>query len=70
MILVKTDTVIRNEGMKVLIKHLGKIDAERFISLILREPFDYTKWQKDLWKDKTVKEISEAAMEYRRTDSI
>jgi len=30
----------------------------------------YTKWQKDLWKDKTVKEISEASMEYKRTDSI
>ncbi|MDD2510477.1 MAG: hypothetical protein PHP26_06220 [Syntrophomonas sp.] len=45
---MKTDSVIRNEGMKVLIKHLGKVDAERFISLILKEPFDYTKWQKAL----------------------
>lgn len=62
---MKTDTIIRNEGMKVLLEHLGKVEAERFISLIIREPFDYTKWQKDLWKDKTVKEISEAATEYR-----
>lgn len=62
---MKTDTVIRNEGMKILIKHLGKVEAERFISLIIREPFDYTKWQKGLWEEKTVKEISEAAMNYR-----
>ena len=62
---MKTDTVIRNEGMKVLIKHLGKVEAERFISLIIREPFDYTKWQKGLWEDRSVKEISEAAMNFR-----
>ena len=62
---MKTDTVIRNEGMKILIKHLGKVEAERFISLIIREPFDYTKWQKGLWEEKTVEEISEAAMNYR-----
>lgn len=62
---MKTDTVIRNEGMRLLIEHLGKVEAERFISLIIREPFDYTEWQQDLWKDKTIKDLSEAAMEYR-----
>lgn len=62
---MKTDTVIRNEGMRLLIEHLGKVEAERFISLIIREPFDYTEWRQDLWKDKTIKDISEAAMEYR-----
>ena len=62
---MKTDTVIRNEGMRLLIEHLGKVEAERFVSLIIREPFDYTNWQQDLWKDKSIQEISEAAMEYR-----
>ena len=42
----KTDTIIRNEGMDVLLRCLGKVDAERFISLIIKEPFDYTRWQK------------------------
>ena len=65
MITMKTDTVIKNEGMKVLIEHLGKVEAERFISLIIREPFDYTKWQNKLWEGKTVKEISDAAMKYK-----
>jgi hypothetical protein len=65
---MKTDTVIKNEGMKILIEHLGKVEAERFISLIIREPFDYTKWQNKLWKEKTVKEISDAAMKYKTNE--
>ncbi|HNX29765.1 MAG TPA: hypothetical protein PKN87_10225 [Syntrophomonadaceae bacterium] len=64
--MVKTDTIIKNEGMKILTEHLGKVEAERFIALIIREPFDYTKWQTNLWQDKTVKEVSEAAMNYRK----
>lgn len=65
--MVKTDTLIKNEGMKILTEHLGKVEAERFIALIMREPFDYTKWQVNLWQDKTVKEVSEAAMKYRKS---
>ena len=33
-------------GMKCLTDNLGIINAERFISLIIKEQFDYTKWQK------------------------
>jgi hypothetical protein len=53
-----TDTEIKIKGVRVLMECLGKIEAERFISLIQREPFDYTKWQRSLWADKTVTEIS------------
>ncbi len=62
---MKPDTVIKTEGMKILIEHLGKVEAERFITLIIREPFDYTKWRKGLWEEKTVEEINEEAMAYR-----
>ena len=55
--------LLRNEGMKVLITHLGRVEAERFISLIIREPFDYTEWQKDLFNNLSVKELSNRAME-------
>jgi len=41
------------------------VEAERFITLILREPFDYTKWQRQLWVEKSVDEISKAAMAMR-----
>ncbi|MDR1975401.1 MAG: hypothetical protein LBQ18_00260 [Campylobacteraceae bacterium] len=54
---------LRDRGMKVLIDNLGKVEAERFISLIIREPFDYTKWQKSLFDDLSVKDLSALAME-------
>ena len=31
--------------------------------VIIREPFDYTKWQRDLWPDESVEELSKKAME-------
>lgn len=57
-----TDTILRNEGMKILSQKLGKVEAERFIALMIREPFDYTQWRKDLFEDMTVRELSNLAM--------
>jgi hypothetical protein len=58
-----TDTVLMKTGMEVLIENLGNIDAEKFISLILREPFDYTEWRRDnLFVGMTIEEISNEAM--------
>ena len=67
--MVITDTELRIEGMNALLKALGAIQAERFITLMIREPFDYTKWQRTLWQDKSVREISQAAMEYRQSQT-
>jgi len=63
---MSTDTEIKVKGLKALNDALGQVEAERFVSLLLREPFDYTKWRKDLWADKSVEEVSEAAMKHRR----
>jgi hypothetical protein len=63
---MKTDTEIKIKGIEALIANLGEVEAERFITLILREPFDYTKWQRGLWVDKSVEEISKAATQSRR----
>jgi len=61
-----TEMALRSEGMKVLINGLGKVEAERFISLIIREPFDYTEWQRGLFNDLSVRELSTLAMrEYK-----
>jgi len=58
------DTVLMNMGMQALISRLGNVDAEKFISLMLREPFDYTKWRKDnLFPGMSVEDISKKAME-------
>ena len=67
---MKTDTVIRNDGMKVLLDNLGMIETERFIMLIQREPFDYTKWQENLFEDMSIEEISANAAEFRRKSNF
>jgi len=60
-----TDTEIRIKGADALRSSLGMVEAERFISLILRDPFDYTKWRQDLFEDSTIEEVSAAAMRLR-----
>ncbi|MDR3286406.1 MAG: hypothetical protein LBT27_03070 [Prevotellaceae bacterium] len=62
---MKTDTIIRNEGMQILLKNLGLVEAERFIMLIQKEPFDYTKWQENLFEDMSIEEISKKAADFR-----
>ena len=66
---MRTDTIIRNEGMEILSKYLGLIDAERFIMLIQKEPFDYTKWQDNLFENMSIEEISQKATEYREKNN-
>lgn len=39
---MKTDTILKTEGMSILLEKLGKADTERFIALFIKEPFDYT----------------------------
>ena len=60
----KTDTVVKQEGMTILLEKLGMVDAERFISLIIREPFDYTKWRADLFDEMDVEELAQRANAY------
>ncbi len=61
-----TDTELKLKGMEALIVALGKVQAERFINLVRREPFDYTRWQRQLWPDKSVEELSQLAMRNRQ----
>ncbi len=63
-----TDTEIKTTGFRALVAALGDVQAEKFIALIQREPFDYTQWQRALWPDKSIEEISEAAMKQRQAE--
>ena len=60
-----TDTEIRVKGMTALSTSLGSVEAERFISLVLREPFDYTRWQSTLFRDQSLEALSESATKHR-----
>ncbi|MBD5549709.1 MAG: hypothetical protein HDQ96_00800 [Lachnospiraceae bacterium] len=57
---------IMNRGMKCLTEQLGILEAEEFISVIIREKFDYTKWQREYFDTKTPEEISAEASCFER----
>lgn len=60
-----TSTVeILNRGMRCLTEQMGIVEAEHFISAIIREKFDYTKWQREYFDAKTPKEISAEASRF------
>jgi hypothetical protein len=54
---MRSDTLIKSDGMRILAETLGIVEAERFITLVLREPFDYTEWQRTLYGNMDVKEL-------------
>lgn len=55
---------IMNRGMSCLTENLGIVEAEQFISILISEKFDYTKWQKKLFDGMTPAQIDEAARQY------
>lgn len=59
----KPDSVIKQEGMRILLDGLGKVDAVRFISLVMKEPIDYTDWQQTLFEELSLDELSQKAMD-------
>lgn len=61
---MRSDTLIKHEGFKAVFEKLDIVEAERFIALLKRDNFDYTKWRKDLWEDLTVEELSKKAMNH------
>ncbi len=61
---MKTDTEIKMSGLEILHNELGIVEAEKFIALIQRERFDYTKWRNNLFEGLSGEEISREAMDF------
>ena len=59
-------------GMDHLVQKSGQVDAERFISTIIRESSDYTKTRRLLFGDMTVDQVLAEASEYEgsRPDEV
>jgi len=66
---MKTDSEIRVLGFRALAEAMGTLEAERFVTLLLREPFDYTEWRQTLWEGQDVMTISRAAMAARKASA-
>ena len=44
---MKTDVELRSEAMDLLRNQLGLVESERFIALVTRDAFDYTRWRQN-----------------------
>ncbi|MBR1816879.1 MAG: hypothetical protein IJ763_09290 [Lachnospiraceae bacterium] len=62
MITNTADTLSR--GMAILAENMGIVEAETFIYLVKSEGFDYTKWQRDYFDNKTKEELDAEMDEY------
>ncbi len=60
-----TEIELRLKGVGILSDSLGLVDAERFLSIMQKEPFDYTQWQKNLFSGLSVEELSAKSMDCR-----
>jgi hypothetical protein len=65
---MRNDNALRMDAMSLLRSGLGEVDAERFIYLVKSEHFDYTEWQRNLWSDKTLDEVFEAATKFEKNE--
>lgn len=56
-----SDIEIMNRGILGLLEKLGVVETERFIAVINREQFDYTKWQRERFDNMSSDEFNNAA---------
>lgn len=61
-----TTAEVMSKGMNCLIENLGIIDAERFISHLLRERFDYTEWRRKNLVGMDLETLHKEAVEYNK----
>ena len=59
------NTVLKDKGMRVLAEQLGLVEAERFIVLMRREPFDYTQWRQGIFINDSLDTFLTDAQNYR-----
>jgi len=59
--------VIMEKGANALLKTLGVLDTEQFISTLLKEPFDYTEWSREYFANYDPEQFLKDAVEYAKT---
>ena len=59
-----SDNELTMRGMNLLKEEFGPVDAERFVYVMTRDGFDYTEWQKYLFKGETVRSLGEKMMAF------
>jgi hypothetical protein len=64
---MRNTAVIMKEAIECLIKNIGALETEIFISNILKEPFDYTEWQRKYFANFSLEELNAMAVQYNKT---
>ena len=59
-----SDNELTMRGMNLLKEEFGPVDAERFVYVMTRDGFDYTEWQRNLFKGETVRSLGEKMMAF------
>lgn len=67
---MRSTSVIMTEAMNCLIEKMGIVETEIFISNIIKEPFDYTEWQREHFNDTSLEELNSKATEYCKNNPL
>ena len=59
-----SSTELLDKGITCLIEKMGVIEAERFISIIIREKSDYTKWRQRYFENTDPDAFHSEAIEF------
>ncbi|MDR3244601.1 MAG: hypothetical protein LBT79_07610 [Elusimicrobiota bacterium] len=60
---MRDTAVIMKEGIECLLERMGSFETEIFISNILKEPFNYTQWQKKYFERFSIEELNKMAVQ-------
>ena len=64
---MKAEIEVKTQGMRALVHALGEVEAERFVSLVQREQFDYTVWRQTNLPDMPVQQLHALAAAHRQS---
>ena len=60
---------IREKKYSLVWSYMLDVDTERFISMVKRDTFDDTEWQRERWGDKSIDEIHALATEHEKNSN-
>ncbi|MGL6194812.1 MAG: hypothetical protein ACRC2T_08325 [Thermoguttaceae bacterium] len=61
---MKTDIEIQQQGYDLLSRNMEPVDFERFLVIVKRGNFDYTRWRQNQFDNMSVDEISQKAEKF------
>ncbi len=65
-----SNTEVMNRGITCLLESLGTVETEQFISLIIKEKFDYTEWQRKKFDGVSPEDFNAKAVAYAKKNPL